>query len=116
SLPAALPICSGDRAVPNDRAEPRVFAELRLVGIAEALVFARFDRIPRIARDPPADGGFLLQRIEVLGFAAQQVEYGPTLEQSAHLAFTYEPRKVGAAQRREDRVRLRVDARLYDRT
>src|SRR5215469_1215839 len=75
----------------------------------------RVDRVPRVARDPPADRRFLLERIKVFGLTAQQVEYRPILEQAAQLALAYEAGEVGREQRREDRVGLRVKHRLHNR-
>ena len=103
-----------DRAVADDRSQARIVVELRLVRVAEALVLRRVDRVPRIAGDVPADRRLVLQRIEVFGLAAEQVEHGAILEQSAQLAFADEAREVGTEQRRKDRVRLRIDERLHD--
>ncbi len=79
-------------------------------------MLARLDRVPRIARHPPAGRGFLLQWIEVLGLTAQQVEHRPSLEQAAHFAFAHEAREVGAEQRRENRIGFCVEQRLHDRS
>ncbi len=76
----------------------------------------RVDRVPRVTRHPPADRRLVLQRVQVLGLAAQQVEHRTALEQAAQFALTDEARKVGAEQRREDRVGLGVEHRLHDRS
>src|SRR2546422_972026 len=86
-----------DRAVADDRPEPRIVVELRLVRVAEALVRRRVDRIPGITGDIPADRRFVLQRVEIFGLAAQQIENRTVLEQPAQLAFAdrSEERRVG---------------------
>ena len=71
--------------------------------------------VPRIAGDPPADRRLVLERIEIFGLAAQQIEHRAILEEAAQLSFAHEAREIGAEQRREDRVRLGVDQSLHDR-
>ena len=102
------------RAVADDGAEARIVVELRAVGVAKPLVLDGLDRVPRIARDPPADRRLVLQRIEVLGLAAEQVEHRAALEEAAQLPFAHEAGEVGAEQRREDGVGLRVEHRFDD--
>src|SRR6185503_15547191 len=88
-----------DGAVADDRTETRIFVELRLVRVEKALVLGRLNRIPRVAGDPPSDRGFVLQRIEVFGLAAQQVEDRPSLEQSPELALANETSEIRTEQR-----------------
>ena len=78
-------------------------------------MLGRVDRVPGIAGDVPALRRLVLQRIEILGLAAQQVEHLDALEQAARVALAHEPREIGAEERGEDRVGLGVGQRLHHR-
>ena len=71
------------------------------------------DLAPRVARHVPALGGFVLQRIEVLGFAGQQVEHHGVLEQAPGVALADELLQVRPEEGREDRIGFGVDQRLH---
>ena len=73
------------------------------------------DLLPRVAGHVPAFGRLVLERIEVLGLAREQVEHDRVLEQAPRIALAHELGEVGAEQRGEDRVGLGVCERLRDR-
>src|SRR5215831_18149662 len=104
------------RGVADDRSRPRVVVPALAVGVEEAPVLRRVDRVPGIARDPPAFGRLVLQRIEVLGLAAEEIQHLAALEQPARLALAHEAREVAGEERGEDRVGLRVGERLDHRS
>src|SRR5499427_3839755 len=104
------------RSVANDRSRPRVAVPALAVGVEEAPVLRRVDRVPGIARDPPAFGRLVLQGIEVLRLAAEEIQHLAALEQAARLALAHEAREVAGEERGEDRVGLRVGERLHHRS
>src|SRR5581483_2443835 len=102
------------RRVADDRAEPRVVVVLLAVGVEEALVLGRPDLAPGIAGDVPAGRRLVLERIEVFGLAAEEIEHGAVPERAALVALAHELGEVAGEERREDRVGLRVGERLDD--
>src|SRR5262249_35006393 len=93
----------------------RVVVPALAVGVEEALVLGRVDRVPGVAGYPPALGRLVLQGIEVLGLAAEQIDHLAALEQATRAALAHEAREVPGEERREDRVGLRIGERLHDR-
>src|SRR6185436_410770 len=98
--------------IADHRALARVILPALLIGVAEALVLRRVDLAPRVPGHPPAIGGLVLQRLEVLGLAGDQVEYRRVLEQPARVSFAHEFLQVGGEQRAEDGIGLRLGKRL----
>ena len=79
----------------------------------ERLVFGSVDAVPGIARHQPAFRRFVLERVDVFGFARQKAHHLAPLEQAADVAFTHEARKISAEQHVENRVRPRVREGLH---
>src|SRR5687768_3469212 len=103
------------RGVADHRALARVVLPALLVGVAEALVLRRVDLAPGIAGDPPAFGGFVLERVEVLRLAGEQVDHRDVPEQTARISLAHELLQVGGEQRAEDGIGPRLGERLHHR-
>src|SRR5687767_2436208 len=101
------------RGVAHDRALARVILPALLIGIAEGPVLGRVDLAPRVARDPPAVRSLVLERVEVLGLAGEQVEDHRALEEAPRISFAHELLQVGGEERAEDRVGPRLGERLH---
>src|SRR5687768_7867991 len=103
------------RGVTHDGTLAWVILPALLIGIAEGPVLGRVDLAPRVARDPPAVRSLVLERVEVLRLAREQVEDHGVLEESAGVSFAHEFLQVGGEERAEDRVGPRLGERLDHR-
>src|SRR6185503_2999412 len=101
--------------IADHRSLPRVILPALLISVAEAPVLRRVDLAPRVPGHPPAIRGLVLQRIEVLGLAGEQVEHRRVLEQPARVSFAHEFLQVGGEERAEDGIGLRFGQRLDHR-
>ena len=93
-----------DHGVTHHRAQARIVFELGLVGLQEHFVLVGGNVVPGVAGDQPAIGGFVFERVQVLGLAGQQADHFAALEQATGIAFAHKFGQVGTKQDVEDGI------------
>ena len=107
---------SGDRLdhrVTHHRAQARIVFELGLVSLQEHFVLVGGDVVPGVAGDQPTIGGFVFERVQVLGFAGQHADHFAALEQAAGIALAHKLGQVSAKQDVVDGIGLGIGQGLH---
>ena len=105
-----------DRAVADHRAQARIVFVFGVIGDEKRFMGCRVNPVPRVARDKPAFGCFVTQRVDVFRLASEQAHHFTAFEEAARVAFAYKAQQVGTEEHVENRVRLGVAQCLHNCT